>query len=582
MPPIRNKIKKQNQPSVKEMLLSKKAVSPKATAAPPVELLNPECEDDEDVIVLPRIFSKFTDIRPPEVKDGLVVDSLYHCSTFARVWFREHSNFEEILEEHMKRDSAKAYPKNSHTSAVMRAVTSAPLRRLQAPYSKFRFHSPAEEIIGRTLLINPYIRTREDLNEFEKFQNKHRLRLVGISMFKENQVHEDAKQFIEEKQHKHFLPTQIPEFSKRQQHFRIKRRYYEREDLVTTVYLKDLNVQQLEAISNFKHACEKMMHEDESPAAYETYSKITLQVFKNCPLVRLGCSHFAVEPQYNLICNNMTDQQQSEAAESYRNFYDFTNARQIQKRLGDRTTKQEFFERYRTRDHDGRKLPPYHNLFYIPAAELTINEQMSCNLNDDMQENFRPPSAISESQGPSHNSTMVEQLRRKPNQRFEKKDDRTTTSIDVEDENSSAASVITVLRTQSTSVDSAPEPPPALALPEVYLNEHLKPSPSARALMTVLLLETVFVSQVRRTLGAAYSLNFDALWKEKRKFILLNFISRHLENGTEKLSEIIAKCPPRLQEQAKRLIEAHRKAIEGTTVVTEGEVLLRVSLHFIY
>lgn len=525
MPPRKKPLNQQQ--SVKDLLQKKQAEKVRELQAQATNVAQAK-SDEGDSIHLPHFFSKYTEILPvTPTEDNVRADQSYHCSTMARVWFRQHSNLDEILQAHMKKVVVMDHPIESYTSAIIRAVTSAPLRKYDGPYCRFRFDSPANEIIGRTLLTNPRIRTEPDLEEFIKFQNKHQLKLLEIPLYVNNTAHEDAIKYIEDK--KKLAKTDVcPNFTNSSLFNSILRKYYEREDLMQDIFIQNITVEQLESISNFRKVCLKLMEKEPENVSYEMFALLLLESFQTVP----GASHihpqFAAHPQYNLICNIMTVEQQHAVADSYRWFYDRTNAGKIHKRLQDGSTREEFHRRYRVRDDYERKMPPFHNMYYVGS--------------DDEEGDAEDP----EPQVTYANTR----------ERFVRNDELPAAIVEVDEEINSETSRDTVV------------PQPELTLPENFIRDP-KPAPEEYVFMKLLMQEKRFIFQVKQELSKAYKNDFNALWLKHKAFILMNFIHRHWENDLEQMMPFIEKCSPDTIAKFKEII-ASRKIPK--TPEAEGEI----------
>jgi hypothetical protein len=513
--------KKQHQQSVKDLLHKKqgKNVQKLQKQAATAE------KEDDDTIHLPDYFAKHTEILPiPDTKENRLGDQLYHCSTMARVWFRQHSNLDEIIQALVKSLTVNKHPIESYVSAVIRAVTSAPLRKNSEPHSRFRFDSPANEIIGRTLLTNPRMRTQQDFDEFLKFQNKHQLKLLEVPMYVNNVPHEDAKKYVAQKPSAIFLESRLFHC--------IKRQYYEREDLVVDVYIRNVSLEQLEGISNFKSICLELMTENATPEEeYNTFADILLKSFKSVPGASLIHPQFIVDPRYNLICNIITLEQQHAIADNYRYFYDRTNAGKIHKRLGDGSTRQEFHERYRSREDDDRKLPPFHNLYYQKG-------------DDEEEENPVP--------------LMTREI-------FVRNDELPAVVIPLDDQMSNETS-------RDTIVTQAPIPSHVqqVALPETYFKDP-KPTSEELELMKLLTPDKRFVHQVKKNLNASFKKDFDALWSKHKQFILMNFIQKLWKDDLDQLLTFVDVCYADSKVKAREFIESHRQIIQNPPHQREKE-----------
>lgn len=537
MPPVS---KKTTQRSVKEMLAEKQSSkSSKATKQLPI--------DDEEII-LPPFLLEHTDIRPPAPVGDFLPDPMYSCSPFAREWFSANSNLDEIIDEYLKTISGRQYERSSYVSTVIRAVTSSPLRRLQFPFTRFKFNSLSDEAVGRCLLTNPGISSYEDLCALQKFENRHHIKLCTVSVCMDHMVHDNAIEYLEAQRKKAKLDaTKLPVLRKRILFWTVRRKYFEEKKLVENIYLQGVTLQQLEEISNFRKIATKLMIEDGYDVQhYDTFAELTLKMFKEVPEFRETLKYFLVDPMFNLICNSMTLEQQHDVAEDVEKFYTLTNAGRINRKLNDGTSKLQFHELYRSSDDETRKLPPFHNLYYKHQGEPAATSQ------------FQP--GTSQALNTSRLTGLQFATRR-----LHEVDDDTRSST-------SKMSESTVIHRPSNSVDSNSNDMPVVMapLPDSYLVPCVNASQEAMRLIHLVITEKRFVFSVKSQLSFTFQLNFASLWAEHKRSILMNFVNQRWEDDKESLLPLIERCP-NIKEKATAIIRANM-TIEAKLEMMEREV----------
>lgn len=537
MPPKKKKKCEVVQQSVKDLILKKKAKNITEEQ---------EVHYTETSIELPAFLTEYNDISPVELTpENRAGDKLYHCSKLARVWFSDHSNIDEIVKEIWEKSSTKIHPIESYMSSCIRAVTSAPLRKHQSPYNRFRFDSYTSEIISRSILTNPQLKNQADLDAFIQFQNKHQLKLCEISFYVDNEAHLEAKKFVAEQQLK-LKTDKIPPIVKSQLYWRIQRNYYESQNIVTNIRIDEITLADLERISNFKRFTLKLMELRNVPeSSYKHFASASFIALRTIPGHSIIYSSLLVDARYNLICNIMTDEQQNEVADNYRLFYDQTNAGKIHKHLRDGTTRQQFHEMYQSLDNFSRKLPPFHFLFFQKIDDNNENEDSQTNV----IKPFDPTATTSKSietkkinyrPGPKSKKHLL----RINNGSKSSGDDflqrPQTTVMDQPkksladqqgDDSSSETSRDTVVPRSSSS---------AISMPEKFFIDP-NPSPDEVVFMKIVIQDKRFVFQVKTRLKRIYSKDFDLLWAKHKALILMNFVHNYWNGDLEQLKPLLDK-----------------------------------------
>lgn len=529
----------QKHKTVKELLQAQAArlASSKRTQEP---------DEDEPVqIKVPRILERFTSIAPSDSSPA------YSVSKIARVWFRENSNFDEVLTEFMEQVPDKSIPKEAYTNAVIRAVTSVPLRKLQSPYDKFRFNTPLAESIAHTLLNYPRIRTSQDFNEFEEFKDRNQLLYCQVALGVDP-VHADAQSYAT-KMRRYCPSTEIPVVSKRRLFWSIRRKYFERENLNKNVYLEDLSVQDLEKISNFRKIVEKDKDASLDFGPYDEYAEWLLENFKSDPSKKFA--YFTVDPQYNLICNIMTAEQQDEVAADYKTFFRLTSAYDAYKSFENRTNLQDFFDIYRQRNNEDRKLPPFHNLYY-KACETELDDAT------------KSTNVASMSKSPSNTERNPTVLKYKTTSRFIT-NPASSKSMDIDEESSSDISRVTIVQKsmQATEISTKTNS----QLPPHYLSMPTPPSVEIQTAVALVLTEKIFAYNAKNDLRSQFPINFDNLWAQNKREILINYFMSFFDGDLKKLLPLLEKCSPKTQESVHVVVYKRLNELYPTT----GE--LRVS-----
>lgn len=157
--------KPQNQPSIKESLAKGRK--------------KPQNERDEDeAIVVDPFINRHIDI---------LGNDDYEVSMMARVYFRQHSNINEVLDKFVELHKLQDRNKSLVFSQVVKSVLNI-RSRVAYPFNTFKFNSAREEIECKEILMHPDIEDTADLHQVKEFNYQHRLRLCSIAMNINNQV----------------------------------------------------------------------------------------------------------------------------------------------------------------------------------------------------------------------------------------------------------------------------------------------------------------------------------------------------------------------------------------------------------
>lgn len=379
----------------------------------------PEIED----IRLPDYLLEFRDIR------GVTDNALpkYEVSKLATQYAKCHSNLEDITAAYckMKKKSSEDIP--VYLSAALAVCVSYPLKRLCKPFEKFVFNSSYHEEVCRTMLRNPGIETQQQLDDFMQFSNKHQLKFMSISMMQDNDVYADSCQFV--KRHQLSQKTdKIPVYTRQGFERHIQHLYYMRQNVIQHMALANMSLEDMERITNFKKlVLAEMKCQKTSEVHYKTVARYMLQGYKDDPSLFLANQKLVIYPLYEIIVNNLTDEQQDLIASDFGKFCECVNIKQVCKSKSPRLTSEEAYRMYVGRTQIGRKLPPFHRMYWIGCDSSDSN-------------------ASAGSLRPTVSATNLVYQRRP---RFERNTEMVTEDIDVqaiEDESSSDTSRTTATR----------------------------------------------------------------------------------------------------------------------------------------
>lgn len=513
-------------------------------------------DETDQTIHLPTIFSEHVDIRPLELTDdNKFGDHNYSVSLMARHWISEHSNLNEIVSAYFEQLPQKDLPKSSYVGIVIRSVMSSPSRKLTRIFRNFKFDCTKSELIARTLLSNPNIATEQDLEEFYKFNNERQLMLCEISLGNNNPVHDDAKKFIEEKRKKQEKVGR-PFFQLSQLEWALKRKEYLRQNIIQEIYIRSLTVSGFEEISNFKSICERDMRKKEiDEKNYKKHAKNLLQAFKTVQGAFLLYPYFVIDPRYDLITNIMNDEQQNTVAESYDLFYRRTNAREVLRRLADRTSKNDFCNLYKSRNQFERKSRPFNNLCFIEESEEVslMPEEIA------MDEATKVQKVVSTEQpvgGETSSNRSVETVIQVP------------VVVGASQVQKMVSTEQPVISSQVPAVTEAPEVE-NMPVPEILLVD-CHPNEAQLLFIRTMASDGSIVRKIKLHLREKYKSNFEDVWRENRTIILMNFIYSFLDESFEEFQPFVSSCSSEVMETARNFFEIHQKKNGGKTKINSN------------
>lgn len=275
----KNNPPQKNQPSIKEQLQAhrKRQEEEKAAAR----------DTDIDHALL-----EYNDIS---------VRSDYEVSMMARVWFREHSNFNEVLDLFIEHHNLQNHPKNSFVDQLVRYVMDLTYR-VTYPYNTFKFHSPRDCAIAKELLTYPAIEKQEDLDRIVKYFSQHRISFSTVNMDINNQLNWDIRKVIEAKRAR-YGPKKLYFYHKLAKIIAL-RNYYESKNTVEYIDLQTITFEQMLEISDFDRTVRREMRAAKVPDdQFEIFGETLLEAYKTDPETRVANRKLFVKPHYYLICN---------------------------------------------------------------------------------------------------------------------------------------------------------------------------------------------------------------------------------------------------------------------------------------
>jgi hypothetical protein len=141
-----------------------------------------QAQSSDDII--PEVLCRSNDI--------FASDNSYEISIMARVWFREHSNIDEVLNDYFIVNKIENPNKNVYLGCIIRGCLNRVLKT-KYPFCTFRFHTMDDEIMGKFLILHPDIKMQPDMEVVETFFKTKQIKLCCIDMSLRNDLHKDVQ-----------------------------------------------------------------------------------------------------------------------------------------------------------------------------------------------------------------------------------------------------------------------------------------------------------------------------------------------------------------------------------------------------
>lgn len=321
--------------------------------------------------------------------------SNHTVSLMARDYFRKHSNINEILDRYVERQKIEECNKEDYLVTLIRHVTTDCRIRRDYPFNMFKFESDYHECIGKYLLKYYEIKSSEDLAEANIYTLKNNLKHCQVSMNISNKFRTDEQTFINRKINKVGYQN-LKRFLKLGSDHAL-RQYNEQHNLLIKYNISDITLEEMCRISTI----ERMARNDLAKRGYpESALNICLNsifiALKNNRGLALTLQGFYVFPQYLLIINNLSNEQERAVTKQMDLFYSCTNAKELlamYKRnipvkdenadpVTQRKERRKIFYLKFVRMVD-KKMPPFNNLLWVNENSILSetnqnNQQLEC------------------------------------------------------------------------------------------------------------------------------------------------------------------------------------------------------------
>jgi hypothetical protein len=237
----------------------------------------------------------------PEVlhrcNDILSQKNNYEVSMKARVWLRENSNIDEVLDKHFEVMKVQNPNRNFYMGCVIRASLDTHLKK-KFPYNTFKFHSTDAEIIGKFLILHPDIKEEPDMQSALAFFQSKNVKLCMVEMGHNNELHDKIKNYLNGKRAK-YGSEKLNLYHRDALHI-VLSDYYESTSTAINLNIHNLTVEEMCEISNFEKIVRNDMKiKDFTDDMFEYYAEYLLNVFKYQPDIRLSYLSFVLKPKYN-------------------------------------------------------------------------------------------------------------------------------------------------------------------------------------------------------------------------------------------------------------------------------------------
>lgn len=477
-----------------------------------------------------------------------------HVSRFARVWFRENSNVNEVLDKYIIRRKIENPCKNSYLNTVIRSVMKAKHVRF-FPFNTFQFNSIESHLTAKLLLKYPKIATVEDLAEVNNFFTQERIHHCAISMEANNPLYTDIKEIID-KAREDFGAENL-RGNQNNALPKALRKHYKRTKTAINVNLQTTTVQELNAISNFEEIVLEEAKKCDIDENLDVFADAVLSQFQNNPAFRISKEKFVVLPKYNLLGNYITPEQERIISKDCTKFYYKTNAFDVLRPLKDEFGKdidlsinpklrkqkirKKFFMLYAKQRH--RNMPPFENLYWKDNDEEEEEEA------DEME-----PLVVDEPSSPIQQSPLITAayVQRKV---FERNEETSN------DENSKDSTVVELIAVSSTS--TANKTPDEVIVP-VEVTKRMALVDFKRKIVGTTTDQMEFIKIVSSCQAFMIGLynhvkkelpdNVEEIFQMEnnvRRRSLMNFILFHLVNAPNVLRDIINQnCPEDVKKNA--------------------------------
>ena len=252
----------------------------------------------------------------------------YPVSIMAKVYFREHSNINEVLDRYLEREKRTNVDKDTFLSTIIRHAISYKRFKRDYPFNLFAFESDYHECIGKFLLKHYEIKTNENLRDANIFLSQENLMHCQISMDFNNKFRSDEQEYINRKREKVGYQHVKPFLRIGTDH--ALRKYKEEHNLLEKYHIKDMSLEDMCRVTNIEYLTKIEMDKKKVPkSSYNECLEGVFEAFKKNPSIAITNEKFYVFPHYLFIINDLTPKQEFLVTERKDRFYAYTNAKDL-------------------------------------------------------------------------------------------------------------------------------------------------------------------------------------------------------------------------------------------------------------
>ncbi|KAL7045537.1 hypothetical protein ACKWTF_002252 [Chironomus riparius] len=260
--------------------------------------------------------------------NDLTQETNYTVSVMAKVYFRDHSNINEVLDRYLERENITNVNKEIYLSAMIRHVISYSRIRRDYPFNMFKFASDCHETIGKFLLKYFEIKSNEDLGEANLYLSRTNLMHCQVSMDLNNKFRHDEEEYINQMREKVGYKNLKQFLCIASNH--ALRQYYLEHNLFVKYYIDDISLKEMCEISTIKRMTKRDMNQKGIPeSAFDECLDSVFQALKCNRGLVISLEGFYIFPKYLLIINNLTSEQEHIVTERMDRFYSYTNAKDL-------------------------------------------------------------------------------------------------------------------------------------------------------------------------------------------------------------------------------------------------------------
>ena len=191
--------------------------------------------------------------------NDITQETFYTVSDMAKVYFRDHSNINEVLDRYLERENITNVNKEIYLSSMIRHVISYNRVRRDYPFNMFKFESDYHESVGKFLLKHYEIKSNEDLQEANVFLSQYNMEHLQVSMDINNKFLHDERDYMNQKREK-FGYKNLKQFLCIGSDHAL-RQYYLEHNLFEKYHIDDISLEEMCEISTTERMIKRDMNQ---------------------------------------------------------------------------------------------------------------------------------------------------------------------------------------------------------------------------------------------------------------------------------------------------------------------------------